>query len=117
MSNNDYATIKEIAEYGLDKIPADKTVAVNLRDFMYIYRALEEYMRFFHNPDHYPTINDIKDFLGDVSSGGAFEVFSTAIYKIYNMNLPDEIQNMLDDGVFEHTSFPEYYKDKSVKPN
>jgi len=70
-------------------------------------------MRFFHNTDHYPVISDITDFLGDVSSGGAFEVLSTAIYdKMYHVKLPDDFQNMIDDGVFENPSFPKYYEEK-----
>jgi len=40
MRNNGHATIKEIVEYGLNKIPTDQTVTVNLHDFMYVYRVL-----------------------------------------------------------------------------
>jgi hypothetical protein len=41
-------TIKEIVEYNLDKIKEDKYIKTNLKDFMYIFRTLEELIRFFH---------------------------------------------------------------------
>ena len=40
---------------------------------LYIRRVLEEYMRYLHNPHHYPDIEAIQNFLGDTSSGGGFE--------------------------------------------
>jgi hypothetical protein len=54
-----HATIKEIVEYGLEKISNKQTITINLKDFMYIYKVLQEYMRFFHNPDHYQEIDDM----------------------------------------------------------
>jgi hypothetical protein len=68
LENNNYATIKEIVEYGLEKIPDEQKITVNLKDFMYICRVLDEYMRYFHNLDHYKKIEDVKEFLGDFSS-------------------------------------------------
>jgi hypothetical protein len=49
--------------------------------------------------------------LGTQTSGGAFEVLNIAVYKkLYNIKLPEEIKEMIDNGVFEHTLFPDYYK-------
>ena len=107
----EHATIKEIVEFGLDKIPSEQTITVNLRDFMYIRRTLKEYVRFFHQPLHYPKIENINDFLGSISSGGGFEILSTATYKkLYTMKLPENIKEMDDDSVFEHPLFPKYYE-------
>jgi len=108
----EHATIKEIVEFGLDEISADQTITVNLKDFMYIRRTLEEYMRFFHQPMHYPKIESVNSFLGDISSGGGFEVLSTAIYKkLYKMELPEKIMELiLEDDAFEHPLTPEYYE-------
>jgi hypothetical protein len=77
---------------------------------MYIFRVLEEYMRFFHQPDHYTTIEDVRKFLGTISSKGGFEVLNTAIYKkAYKMTLPKEVKEMVKNSTFEHFLFPEYY--------
>ena len=106
-----YTNIKDIVEYGLDTISDKKKITMNLKDFLYIRRVLEEYMRYLHNPDHYPDIEAIQNFLGDASSGGGFECLSTAIYnKVYKVDLPAEIEKMIDDGLFEHPLYPSYYK-------
>ncbi|WP_271001009.1 hypothetical protein [Listeria seeligeri] len=105
-----YAKIKEIVEFGLDKIPVEQTISVNLKEFMYIYRVLEEYMRFFHQPDHYPTIEEVEKFLGDNTSGEGFEVLSTAIYQnLYKVKLPKEMEDMINNSTFENPLDPNYY--------
>ena len=95
------------------KLDFDKEkITMSLKDFLYIRRVLEEYMRYLHNPDHYPDIEAIQNFLGDISSGGGFECLSTAIYKkVYKVDLPSKIEKMIDDGVFEHPLYPSYYKE------
>ena len=107
-----YADIKDIIEYGLNNISDKEKITMSLKDFLYIRRVLEEYMRYLHNPDHYPDIEAIQNFLGDISSGGGFECLSTAIYKkVYKVDLPSKIEKMIDDGVFEHPLYPSYYKE------
>ena len=107
-----YADIKDIIEYGLNNISDKEKITMSLKDFLYIRRVLEEYMRYLHNPDHYPDIEAIQNFLGNTSSGGGFECLSTAIYKkVYKVDLPSKIEKMIDDGVFEHPLYPSYYKE------
>lgn len=111
---NKYTTIKELVEYGLDRISDEEMITMNLTDFLYLRRVLEEYMRFFHNPDHYPTIEAVREYLGDVSSGGGFEVLNTALYeKTHKVNLPDEVEKMFAEDMFEHPLYPEYYRENS----
>ncbi len=108
---NEYADIKDIVEYGIEHISDKEKITMSLKDFVYIRRVLEEYMRFLHNPDHYPNMEAIQFFLGDISSGGGFECLSTAIYdKIYKVDLPNEVVKMFDDGAFEHPLYPRYYQ-------
>lgn len=106
-----YADIKSIVEYGLDNISDKEKITMSLKDFLYIRRVLEEYMRYLHNPDHYPDIEAIQNFGSDISSGGGFECLSTAIYKkVYKVDLSEKIEKMIDDGAFEHHLYPSYYK-------
>jgi flagellar motor component MotA len=107
MENSKYATIKEIVEYGLEEISNKQTITINLKDFMYVYKVLQEYMRFFHNPDHYQTIDNVKEFLGTISSGGGFEVLDNALYK--KIKFSKEIDDMMVDGIFDNPLFPKYY--------
>ena len=71
----------EIVEYGLDKIDADETIEVNLKDLLYVYRTLQEYMRFFHQPSHYPELSDIYEFLGTADNTAGFHILNEAVYK------------------------------------
>lgn len=103
------ATIKEIVEYGLNTIDANKTIEVNLKDIVFVHRVLEEYMRFFHNPDHYPDMNNLKTFLGQQNSGGAFDVLNTAVYRKTSKMIPKDIENDMSDGIFDNPLMPEYY--------
>ena len=106
-----YADIKDIIEYGLNNISDKEKITMSLKDFLYIRRVLEEYMRQLHNPDHQPDIEAIQNFLGDISSGGGVECLSTALYKkVHKVDLPSKIEKMIDDGVFEHPLYPSYYK-------
>lgn len=68
-----YPDIKDIIEYGLNNISDKEKITMSLKDFLYIRRVLEEYMRYLHNHDHYPDIEAIQNFLGDISSGGGLE--------------------------------------------
>ncbi|MDR1243060.1 MAG: hypothetical protein LBM00_09830 [Deltaproteobacteria bacterium] len=90
-----------------EKIRLYGSYATNLKDFMYVYKVLQEYMRFFHNPDHYQKIDDVKDFLGTISSGGGFEVLNNALYK--KIKFPKEIDDMMADDIFDNSLFPKYY--------
>lgn len=104
------APIKEIVEYGLEQVPSEATVSMKLIDFMYIQNVIFEYIRFFHQPLHYPDIECVKEFLGDINSGGGFEVLNTAYYKkLFKVKLPAEIAEMLEEGAFDHPLFPQYY--------
>ncbi len=109
------ATIKEIVECGLDTIDQNKTVEVSLKDLVYVHRVLEEYMRFFHNHDHYSKLNEVVSFLGAKNADGALEVLSTAVYKKTAKMLPEDIQDAMSDGIFGGSLFPKYYQNNNDK--
>ena len=111
-----YAKAKEIVEFGLEKIPEEQTITMNLRDFMYVFGVLQEYVRFFHQPLHYQSLEDVKEFLGTVRSNDGFRVLSTAVYqKLGKVELPENIEKMIEENGFEHPLFPEYYRVKRKK--
>ena len=113
MNDNNIASVKEIVEYNLDKIPKNEMLQISIKDYIYIRRVLEEFNRYFHNLNHYQSIDDIMNFLGNKDSGDAYEILSTAIYdKLYKVNLPKEIQEMIDNDTFDSPLYPRYYKDE-----
>lgn len=105
------ASIKEIVEFGLDRISADQKVAVSLRDLMYVNQVVGELNRFFHQPMHLISLEAVQRFLGDVNSGGAYEAIHTAYYSKLREMLPPSIEHLVDEGAFDHPSPPSYYGD------
>jgi len=63
--NKEYTdNIEEIATFGLDGVDPEEKVAVNLTDLLYVFSTLQEYQRFFHQPSHYESLEDVQRFLG-----------------------------------------------------
>ena len=81
-------------------------VSVNLKDLVYVQQVLAEYMRFFHQPLHYPKLENITDFLGDKNSGGGFEVLNTALRQKIDKMLPLVIEQMMDNGILRTQNIP-----------
>lgn len=45
-------SIEDIVYYGVDTIDEESNITIRLKDFILIYRTIEELRRFFHNSDH-----------------------------------------------------------------
>jgi len=104
-----YTTIEEQIEYGLDTIDPDRTVEVPLRDYMYVFQTLSELNRFFHQPDHYQTLDDVERFVGNIDSG-AFAAIHKCLYKVLPNTLPEDIDRAFGDGDrFDNPDPPYYY--------
>ena len=117
MSVHKSSTVRQRVEYGLTTIPKDRKVSVSLRDLVYVHKVLADYLQFFHQPDHHRRIEDVHRFLGDVSSGGAFHVLHTALYRKMRRMLPKDIEDAYSDGVrFDHPSPPDHHKNRANKP-
>jgi len=106
--------INEQIEFGLDSIDSEKIIEIKLKDFMLIYKTFEEFNRFFHQPMHYPTIEDIEIYLGNKDSG-AFSVISKIYYKILPQYLPKEINDKFgeENDPFDISKYPYYYNVKN----
>ena len=79
----------ERVRYGLESIPEEQEVTVGLRDLMQVHQALGEFIRFFHQPLHYPKLADVEQFLGSRGSGGGMDLLSE-VYLILDA-VDDEI--------------------------
>lgn len=65
----EYTTVEEQVEFGLEKIDPDRKIEVSLRDFLYLHNTVGELVRFFHQPMHYEKFEDIDRFLGNRENG------------------------------------------------
>jgi hypothetical protein len=102
-------SIREIVEYGLDAIPLDKQVEVNLRDLVFVFQTLGELNRFFHQPAHFPDHNSVLKFLGSVGEGGGYEVLHEACYRKLRDMLPADVEELIDSSSLQHPEPPTYY--------
>ena len=106
----EHSTPKQRVEYGLDTIPPDRTVSVPLRDLMFVHQTLAEFVRFFHQPCHYPNLHAVERFLGTRGSGDAADVLFESVYKRMHEMLPPDIHEAFGEGGrFEHSLPPGYY--------
>lgn len=106
--------INEQIKFGLDSIDSEKTIEIKLKDFMLIYKTFEEFNRFFHQPMHYPTIEDIEIYLGN-EDAGAYSIISEIYYKVLPKYLPKEIEDKFgeENDPFDISKYPYYYKVKN----
>lgn len=103
--------IEEIVTFGLDEISPDESVEVNLKDLIYVYKTLQEYMRFFHQPTHYPQIKDIDEFLGSINDSAGFKILHASIYEKMQKMIPPHIKTKFDEGDFDCHKLPLYYNE------
>lgn len=105
--------ILEYATFGINEnIGADVTVEVNLRDLVFVAHALQEFVQYFHNQDHYPTIEDVHEYLGDKKNKRAFHLLSMANYEVMERMLPKLLDELYDEGAFDAPKHPYYFKPK-----
>lgn len=109
---NEYTTVEEQIEYGLDTIEPDRRVEVPLRDFMYVFQTLGELQRFLHQPLHYQCLADVEEFLGNADAG-AYAAIQKCYHELLGSALPQDIEDALARGErFEHPRFPYYYAER-----
>jgi len=106
MRRNKSQEVNEQIEYGIEKIKSDRQINIELKDFIYVYKAIEELRRFFHQRYHYPTLNDIYTYLGDREKG-AYSVLNNLYLKILDKYLPKDIESKLEEE-FRNPEYPYY---------
>lgn len=106
---DDYTTVEEQVDYGLDAIAPDRTIEVSLRDLFYVYEVIGEFVRFFHQPMNFPDIESVEKFLGNVDEGAVHLLWQCYYDKLRDV-WPADIVEKIDDSVFEHPKPPYYFK-------
>ena len=56
----EYTDVESQVEYGLEKIDPNRKIEVSLKDFLYLHNVVSELIRFFHQPLHYQTLEDVE---------------------------------------------------------
>lgn len=109
MSKEYTENLEQIATFGFEAIDPDEKVEVNLKDLMYVFSTLQEFERFFHQPLHYQSMEDIVRFLGSANDHAAFKLLHTSIHEKMRHMLPEHIDEKFDEGKFDSPKLPFYY--------
>ncbi|WP_459209717.1 hypothetical protein [Aquimarina rhabdastrellae] len=102
--------INKQIEYGLEQVEKDKSLKISLKDFMFIYKTIEEFRRFFHNRNHYRTLNSIHTYIGN-NEVGAFSILDKLYCKVLDKYFPKEMERLEDK--ITHPDYPYYYNLKA----
>jgi hypothetical protein len=94
--------------YGLDAIDETKTVEVNLKSLLLIYKTTQELITFFHQRGHYTNIEDIRRYMGN-KNAGMFSILCKINYTDYEKFLPEEVKDILESDEFQ-SPVMQYYK-------
>ncbi|MGI8669402.1 MAG: hypothetical protein ACR2J3_06060 [Aridibacter sp.] len=109
---NEYTDIESQVEYGLEKIDPNRKIEVSLKDFLYLHNVIYEFIRFFHQPLHFQSQEDIEKFLGNKDAGAFHLLREVAYKKFYYLDiLPKDIIEMIDNSEFQNPKYLYYYKE------
>ncbi len=106
-----YTDVESQVEYGLEKIDPNRKIEVSLKDFLYMHNVIGEFIRFFHQPLHYETLEDVHKFLGDEDKG-AYHLLREVFYEKFYWGdvFPEDIKKMVHNANFQNPEYPYYYK-------
>ncbi len=88
-------------EHGLEMIEPGRTVEIPLRDALFAYKVIGEFVRFFHQPLHWNKLEDVQAFIGDRDEG-ALHVLWEAYYQRLRDVWPPDVEKAFDDGAIDH---------------
>lgn len=103
--------LTKLTYFGIDEnIPAGETVEVNLRDLLKVHATLQELNRFFHQPLHYDSLEDVEEYLGTYRSNRALRLINVARGQLMRHMFPKKLEQMFDEGVFAPPERPYYFR-------
>jgi hypothetical protein len=108
----EYTDIETQVEFATSKIDSERRVEISLRDLMFIFATVGELIRFFHQPLHYQSLEEVETFIGDKDKG-AFHLLCAIYYDKLRDVWPDDIQKGFGEGLFDNSHPPYYYEPKS----
>lgn len=102
-------SLEEIINHGLSSLEGDIKVTMDLQDFVFIYKTVEELRRFFHNREHYSTINEINEYISG-EKGGMYSILNDIYIRKMDKYLSPEIEEIIESDELNSSKLPFYYK-------
>lgn len=94
--------VEKEVEFGLEHFANDRKVEIPLRDALYAFKAIGEFISFFHQPGHWKSLADVERFIRDE---GGFQVLCEAYYKRLRDVWPDDVSEAFDEGLLDRNPF------------
>lgn len=99
------SNLEEQINRQLVSIDPNKKIEVSLRDLLFTYQVIGLFVNFFHQPDHYPTLKAVQEFLGD-DRAGEYQLLSEVYYQRWYDIWPEDIKRGYAEGMFESPKSP-----------
>jgi DNA-binding response OmpR family regulator len=104
-----YTGVEEQVGWGLGGVDPARKVEVPLKDLLYVAATLKELIRFLHEPANCPTVESLRNYVGDADQG-ALKVLGHAFFEALRPNLPEDVRRDLEAGRYDHPRPPYYLK-------
>lgn len=93
-------TVEREVEFGIERFASERTVHIPLRDALFAYKAIGEFIAFFHQPDHWKSLDDVQRFIGHREEGG-LHVLWEAYYRRLRDIWPEDVERAFADGLLD----------------
>lgn len=100
--------MEELVKCSTEGYTGNRTLEIELEDFLYVYRTIEELRRFFHNQDHYKKLSDVNDYM-DPDNGRMFSILNRCYIKCLDKLLTEEIEELMENDKNNPDVVPFYY--------
>lgn len=104
-----YVGPDEIIQYGVDSLSEDAKMLIPVKDFVMIYKTMEELRRFFHNKDHFKKMETIDKYVGNKESG-VYKVINHIYINRLDRLIDKDLDEKLDSEELNHPGKPFYFK-------
>jgi len=95
--------IEKRVAYGLDDIDPSRRIEVSLCDLLFTYQTIGELIAFFHDDSKYPTLDEVRKFIGERDKTALrllWEIYYRRLYEVW----PQDIKERFDEGKFDRQS-------------
>lgn len=92
--------VEERVNFGIDRFDPDRKISLPLQDALFVFKTLQEYVRFFHQPLNWPSIEDVREFVGTTRHGALRPLFESYYDRMYDVWPPD-VSEAIDQGLLD----------------
>lgn len=85
-------SVKQIEEK-LASVSEKDTIEINLKQLLFVYKAIEEWRDYFHSDTHYPTLEEVKKYVG-TKDQGMYSVLNHIYLKIFDNVFSKDMEDL-----------------------